>query len=41
MDCGDKFIVEPGKTTRLAKIEPSYTGKHKSHEKAKAEIGQH
>ena len=29
-----KFIVEPGEKVRLDKIDPSYTNKHESHEKA-------
>jgi PPK2 family polyphosphate:nucleotide phosphotransferase len=38
MDCRKKFIVEPGAKVRLSKIDPSYTGKHESHEKALPEI---
>jgi PPK2 family polyphosphate:nucleotide phosphotransferase len=38
MDCRQKFIVEPGTKVRLSKIDPSYTGKHESHEKALPEI---
>jgi len=38
MDYRKKFIVEPGSKVRLSKIDPSYTGKHKSHEKALPEI---
>jgi len=37
MDYRKKFIVGPGEV-RLSKIDPSYTGKHKSHEKALPEI---
>ena len=33
-----KFIVEPGEKVRLDKIDPSYTGKHESHEKALPKI---
>jgi hypothetical protein len=33
-----KFVVEPGAKVRLAKIDPSYTGKHKSHEEVLPEI---
>jgi PPK2 family polyphosphate:nucleotide phosphotransferase len=33
-----KFIVEPGEKVRLDKIDPSYTGKHESHEKAMPKI---
>ncbi len=32
------FMVEPASKVRLGKIELSYTGKHETHEKAKAEI---
>ncbi|MBI4724239.1 MAG: polyphosphate kinase 2 family protein [Rhodomicrobium sp.] len=35
-----EFIAEPGSKAHLGKIDPSYTGKHESNEKAKAEIGQ-
>ena len=38
MDYRKKFVVEPGSKVRLSKIDPSYTGKHKSHEKALPEI---
>ncbi len=38
MDYGKKFIVEPGTKVRLSKIDPSYTGKHETHEKAVPEI---
>lgn len=38
MDYRKKFVVEPGAKVRLSKIDPSYTGKHKSHEKALPEI---
>ncbi len=41
MDYRKKFIVEPGEKVRLAKIDPSYTGKHKSHGKAEPEIRRH
>ena len=33
-----KFIVEPGEKVNLDKIDPSYHGKHESHEKALPEI---
>lgn len=33
-----EFLVEPGSKVRLDKIDPSYTGKHESQEKAKAEV---
>jgi len=38
MDYRKKFRVEPGAKVRLAKIDPSYTGKHENHEKAQPEI---
>jgi PPK2 family polyphosphate:nucleotide phosphotransferase len=38
MDYRKKFAVEPGAKVRLAKMDPSYTGKHKSHDKALSEI---
>jgi hypothetical protein len=33
-----KFIVEPGSKVRLAKIDPSYSGKHKAHKTAVLEM---
>lgn len=41
MDYRKKLLVEPGKKVHLAKIDPSYTGKHASHEAAKPEISRH
>ncbi len=41
MDYRKKFAVEPGAKVRLAKIDPSYTGKHASHENAAPEILRH
>ena len=38
MDYRKKFIAEPGVKVRLSKIDPSYTGKHKSHDNAQPEI---
>ncbi len=38
MDYGKKFMVEPGEKVRLSKIDPSYTGKHETHENAVPEI---
>ena len=38
MDYGKKFVVEPGTKVRLSKVDPSYTGKHETHEKAVPEI---
>ena len=34
MDYREKFIVEPGKKVRLARVDPSYSGKHVSHRAA-------
>jgi polyphosphate kinase 2 (PPK2 family) len=34
MDFRQKFFVEPGAKVRLDRIDPAYTGKHESHEKA-------
>ena len=41
MDCREKFIVEPGKKVRLSDIDPSFSGKHESHEEALPEIQKH
>jgi PPK2 family polyphosphate:nucleotide phosphotransferase len=41
MDYRKRFIVEPGRKVRLAKIDPSYTGKQESHEKAVPQIRKH
>ena len=38
MDYRKKFVVEPGAKVRLAKIDPAYSGKHETHEKASPEI---
>jgi PPK2 family polyphosphate:nucleotide phosphotransferase len=38
MDYRKKFAVEPGAKVRLAKIDPSYTGKHESQDEALPEI---
>jgi PPK2 family polyphosphate:nucleotide phosphotransferase len=38
MDYRKKFVVEPGAKVRLAKIDPSYTGGHKSSDKALPDI---
>jgi PPK2 family polyphosphate:nucleotide phosphotransferase len=38
MDYRLKFVVEPGAKVRLSKIDPSYTGKHETHDKALPEI---
>lgn len=41
MDYRKKFCVEPGEKVRLAKIDPSYTGKHELHKKAEPDILKH
>ena len=41
MDCREKFVVEPGKKVRLSDIDPSFSGKHESHEEALPEIQKH
>jgi PPK2 family polyphosphate:nucleotide phosphotransferase len=41
MDYRKKFLVEPGKKVRLGKLDPAFTGKHQSHEKALPEIQEH
>src|SRR5262245_3500632 len=41
MDYRKRFIVEPGRKVRLAKVDPSYTGKHESHERAAPQIRKH
>ena len=41
MDYRKKFAVEPGAKVRLSKIDPSYTGKHETHETALPEIQKH
>jgi PPK2 family polyphosphate:nucleotide phosphotransferase len=41
MDLRKQFAVEPGAKVRLAKIDPSYAGKHETHEKALPEIQKH
>ncbi len=33
-----QFLIEPGSTVRLAKLDPSYKGPHETHEKAGPEI---
>jgi PPK2 family polyphosphate:nucleotide phosphotransferase len=38
MDYRKKFLVEPGNKVRLEKLDPAYSGKHESHEKALPEI---
>jgi PPK2 family polyphosphate:nucleotide phosphotransferase len=41
MDYAKKFIVKPGAKVRLSKIDPSYKGKHESHEEAAPAITKH
>jgi PPK2 family polyphosphate:nucleotide phosphotransferase len=41
LDYRKKFVVEPGGKVRLASIDPSYTGRHESHESAAPEIRKH
>lgn len=41
MDYCKKFVVDPGEKVRLAKIDPSYKGEHKSRGKAEADIRRH
>jgi PPK2 family polyphosphate:nucleotide phosphotransferase len=38
MDYRKKFVVEPESKVRLAKIDPSFTGEHETHDKALGEI---
>jgi polyphosphate kinase 2 (PPK2 family) len=38
MNYRKRFAVEPGTKVQLSKIDPSYTGKHETHEKALGEI---
>jgi PPK2 family polyphosphate:nucleotide phosphotransferase len=41
MDYRKRFVLEPDAKVRLSKIDPSYTGKHETHEKALPEIQKH
>jgi PPK2 family polyphosphate:nucleotide phosphotransferase len=41
MDYRKDFLVEPGAKVRLSKIDPSYTGKHQTHEKIEPDIRRH
>lgn len=41
MDYRKEFVVEPGSKLHLANIDPSYSGKHLSHENAAPEIRKH
>jgi PPK2 family polyphosphate:nucleotide phosphotransferase len=41
MDYRKRFVVEPGAKVRLSKIDPSYTGKHETHDTALPEIQKH
>jgi PPK2 family polyphosphate:nucleotide phosphotransferase len=38
MDYGKKFVVKPGAKVRLSKIDPSFSGKFETHEKAAPDI---
>ena len=38
MNYRKKFVIEPGEKVHLDKIDPSYTGKHESHEEAMPKI---
>jgi PPK2 family polyphosphate:nucleotide phosphotransferase len=41
MDYGRRFVVEPGASVRLSKIDPSFKGKHESQDTAKGEMQKH
>ncbi len=41
MDCRKQFLVESGTKVSLSKIDPAYTGKHESRERALPEIQKH
>jgi PPK2 family polyphosphate:nucleotide phosphotransferase len=41
MDYRKDFMIKPGAKVRLSKIDPSFAGRHESHEEAAAEIGKH
>ena len=41
MDYRKEFVVAPGSKVHLARIDPSYTGRHSSHENAMPEIRNH
>jgi PPK2 family polyphosphate:nucleotide phosphotransferase len=41
MDYRKNFMIEPGAKVHLSKIDPSYTGKHQSHEEAAPEFLKH
>jgi PPK2 family polyphosphate:nucleotide phosphotransferase len=41
MDYRKRFVVEPGAKVRLRKIDPAFTGRHESHQKASPEIQKH
>jgi PPK2 family polyphosphate:nucleotide phosphotransferase len=41
MEYQTRFIVEPGTKVHLAKIDPSYAGRHETHDKALPEIKTH
>src|SRR6516225_3088582 len=41
MDYRKGFMIKPGAKVRLSKIDPSFTGKHESHEEAATEMRKH
>ena len=41
MNYSKKFVVTPGEKVQLSKIDPSYSGKHESHEQAISKIQEH
>ena len=41
MDYRKAFMVKPGAKVRLSNVDPSFTGKHESHEEAAAEMRKH
>ena len=41
MDYRKDFMIKPGAKVRLSNIDPSFTGKHESHEEAAAEMRKH
>lgn len=41
MDYRKHFMIKPGAKVRLSNIDPSFTGKHESHEEAAAEMRKH
>ena len=41
MDYRAKFVVEPGTSVRLGKIDPAFKDKHESHETAMSDLAKH